>query len=174
MDEAAPARVPRTRVTAINQIGIIVRDIRAAMRHYWETFGIGPWTLYELGGGRFDELTFRGKPVDYSILMALANLDNVQIELIQPLAGEGSSYDEFLRRHGDGVQHLAMTVDDVETVLADAAERNIGILQAGLDRSADNPGGFAYLDTEQALGTVFEFVQRRRKSVLPAPIETYP
>lgn len=165
---------PQTRVTEINQIGIIVRDIRAAMRNYWETLGIGPWTLYELGGGRFTEVTFRGKPVEYSILMALCNLKNIQLELIQPLAGDDTSYAEFLARHGDGVQHLAMIVDDVDAVNEEARSRGIAILQSGQNRSAENPSGFTYLDTQEKLGTVFEFVQRRKKAIPLVAIETYP
>ena len=33
----------------IGQLGIIVRDIKTSVEHYWHPLGIGPWTVYTNG-----------------------------------------------------------------------------------------------------------------------------
>ena len=66
----------------MRQVGIVVRDIEAAMRHWVEVCGVGPWfyadrlavTGYTYAGRRYD---------DAHISIALANSGNVQLELIQ-------------------------------------------------------------------------------------------
>jgi len=66
----------------MRQVGIVVRDIEAAMRHWVEVCGVGPWfyadrlavTDYTYAGRRYD---------DTHISIALANSGDVQLELIQ-------------------------------------------------------------------------------------------
>ena len=40
-------------------------------------------------------------------------IGDLQIELIQPLAGE-SPHKEFLETRGEGIQHIACAVDNVD------------------------------------------------------------
>ena len=73
----------------MRQVGIVVRDIEAAMRHWVEICGIGPWfytdrlpiTAFTYGGRRYD---------DVHISIALANSGDVQLELIQQRCGTPS------------------------------------------------------------------------------------
>ena len=85
------------KLQSVDHIGIIVKNIDAAIE-YWESqLGIGPWTkhdLSELGG----------------ILLAQATLGPVGFQLIEPVR---ESAVEYLGIKGEGLHHLCVLVDDV-------------------------------------------------------------
>jgi len=88
-------------VTAVSQVGFVVRDLDKAMAAYWRV-GVGPWRVYTYGAPLVKDITYRGKPGNWRFLIALASLGaGFSLELIQPLSGE-SIYSEFLEHHGEG------------------------------------------------------------------------
>jgi hypothetical protein len=87
------------------QLGIIVRDIEAAMQHYIKTLGIGPF-IYMEDAGAID-CTYRGKPTDVKIHVAFSYTDNMQVELIQQYNDAPSPYRDFLASGREGLQHIA-------------------------------------------------------------------
>jgi len=100
--------------------------------------------------------------------LALAPVGSMKLELIQPLEGE-SIYKEFLEEKGEGVHHIASyEVDDLDRALAGFKELGIKVLQSGTWSGAS----FAYLDTEELLGTIVELV--KRVGEYPEPDYTYP
>ena len=66
----------------LRQMGYVVPDVEAAMRHWVEVCGVGPWfyaerlplTAFTYGGKRYD---------DIHVSIGLANSGDMQIELIQ-------------------------------------------------------------------------------------------
>src|SRR5579883_460859 len=52
-------------LTEVSQVGLVVRDLAVSMRHYWERFGVGPWTVYTYGPPLVKEMTYRGRRQDY-------------------------------------------------------------------------------------------------------------
>lgn len=165
--------VPKTKFQKIDQICVVVRDVRKAMKAYWETVGIGPWKLYEYGGEHLEEMSYHGKPANFKFLMALTTVGDVGFELIQPLEGD-SIYQDFLDKYGEGVQHLQMVVDDIDKAMAAAEANGIPIIQFGRRHKGAGMPGFAYLDTEESLHTTFEFVQGGGGNEPLEPIESYP
>ena len=65
----------------MRQVGIVVRDIENAMRHWVEVCGVGPWFYAERLP--MTEFRYKGKPYDIKMSVALANSSDVQLELIQ-------------------------------------------------------------------------------------------
>ena len=51
-----------------------------------------------------------GRPAEYRMRIALANVGPLRIELIEPLEGD-TVYAEFVREHGYGVHHLGLLLD---------------------------------------------------------------
>lgn len=141
----------------VGQIGIVVRDIKAAVDHYSRTLGIGPWTIKENSAPPLD-CTYKGRPAHYRVAVALAQAGPLVIELIQYLEGE-TIHRDFSEDQGEGVEHLGMYVADLDQVLDAMGRAGIGVLQRadGLGYSRD--GRYAYLDTVSTLGTVLEFIQ---------------
>ena len=114
-------------------------------------------------------MTFRGKPVVYTMKLALTQIGNIQWELIEPLTGP-STYKEFLNQTGGGLHHIACDVGDYDQAVATLAKHDIGILMSG-STPADS---YAYLDTEKALGTIIEIYKRTADFEMPPPEATYP
>jgi len=63
----------------MRQVGIVVRDIEKAMRHWVEVCGVGPWFYAEQLP--LDEFRCRGRPYDLKVSIALANSDAALVEL---------------------------------------------------------------------------------------------
>jgi methylmalonyl-CoA/ethylmalonyl-CoA epimerase len=87
MIQSDRAVAPTARVHNTLQVGLIVADLRQAMKHYVEVLGIGPWHVYTIEAPEFTDARVHGKPEPYSMRLAVAHVGNVQWELIQPLTG---------------------------------------------------------------------------------------
>ena len=87
----------------MRQVGIVVRDIDKAMRHWVEVCGVGPWFYAEQLP--MTEFRYKGKPYDIKVSIALANSGDVQLELIQQRCDSPSLYRDFLAGGHEGMQH---------------------------------------------------------------------
>lgn len=127
----------------ITQICWVVEDIAASERLLSAAFGAGAWT--RLPDIRFDpeNCTFRGEPADFTVHVSLAYSGDLQLELIQPVAGE-SIYTEFLARSGPGLHHVCYEVQDMAAALARAEQAGLPVVQAGSMMAGAME--FAYLD----------------------------
>lgn len=135
----------------LRQIGIVVRDIDAAMKHWAEVCGVGPWfyadklpvTAFTYRGERFD---------DVHLSIALANSGDVQLELIQQRCDTPSMYRDFLAAGHEGMQHWSSWPVDYDAKLKHALANGYTIGQSG-----ESPRGpFVYLWNEGHPGTVIE------------------
>jgi hypothetical protein len=153
-------------VNQINQIALVVRDLEAAMRHYWEVLGIGPWKVYTYGTPLVRDMTFRGKPQEYRMRLALANVGAMMVELIQPLS-DHNLYVEHLAQKGEGLHHVGVFVPSFDRAVAEARRQGLSVLQSGRGYGKLGDGGFAYLDTEATLGTILELIEIPKERVPP-------
>ncbi|MDP6344985.1 MAG: VOC family protein, partial [Alphaproteobacteria bacterium] len=133
----------------VTQNGYVVRDIDAAMRHWIEVMGIGPWFYVERAP--IKRFMHRGQPADLHVSIALANSGPLQIELIQQRNDAPSMYREFLDAGREGLQHMAYWTDHFDRDLATATELGWPIGQSG---EVGSDGRFVYFDTEAHPGTV--------------------
>ncbi len=135
----------------IRQNGYVVRDIGAAMKHWTEVLGVGPF--YYIERVPVENFTYKGTPSDVELSIALGNTGDLQIELIQQLNDAPSMYRDFLDAGHEGLQHIAYWTEtfdaDVETALA----RGFTIGQRG---EIGEQGGFVYFVEEHHPGTVIE------------------
>ncbi len=162
---------PRLKLAAINQIGFVVKDLDKAMEAYWRHFGIGPWRIYTYGPPLVKDTTYRGQRQDFHMRIALADVGGLMIELIQHLDGD-TVYKEFGERAGEGVQHLGIFVKNLKEAVAEAEAAGYKVIQSGRGYGAHGDGGFAYLDTEKELGTIYELIEI--PSVRRPPERVYP
>lgn len=153
----------------IAQIAIIVPDIDKAVETYWKRFGIGPWHFYTYGQPLVKRMTRNGKPHDYKMKVALSYIGNMRIELIEPLEGD-TVYTEFVEKHGYGVHHLGVLTDDMKKSLQHAEQCGISMTQDGAGFGPDDDGHYAYLDTEDLIGTTIELIERPKRRNPPEKI----
>jgi len=135
------------------QVGILVKDVEETARKLEKLIGIGPFQILE---PEYRDLTFHGRPGRFKIRIALAKAGQIQIELMQPLSGE-TIYDEYARRKGYGLHHLAIRAENMEQSVGDMKAKGFNVIQSG-----NRPGTkWAYLDTEGQTGIIFELVEKK-------------
>lgn len=127
----------------IMQICWVTDDIEATERLLGEQFGIASWM--RIPDVRFgaDTTTLRGVPVDCTLHVSLGYAGDVQVELIQPVAGP-SIHREFLDAHGAGLHHVCFAVDDVDAACSAAEAAGVPVLMRG--SMMDGEIEFAYVD----------------------------
>lgn len=132
------------------QIGIVVKDMDATIKKL-TSFGIGPFEHRSVPAGAKE--WYQDQPMTATFKIAAANVGGVELEFIQPVDGE-SPHRAFLEEKGEGVQHLAFAVEnleeDIENLKGKGAtvqmQSDLGILKV------------AYMDMETS-GLVFELMQ---------------
>jgi methylmalonyl-CoA/ethylmalonyl-CoA epimerase len=80
--EPDSGEMPKPVFTETMQIGIVVRDLDAAVRRYVNDYGISPWKFSEFNPGNATDPREYGKPVKRSWRLATAMIGHVQWELI--------------------------------------------------------------------------------------------
>jgi hypothetical protein len=135
----------------IRQNGYVVRDIEAAMRHWTQVLGVGPFSY--LPHRRPEDFVYRGRPSSPECSIAIAFAGDLQIELIQVHSDTPNLWQDFLDAGREGLQHVSAWTDDF-----DAAFERITAAGHRCAQQGTIGGGirFAYFDTEAHPGTVFE------------------
>ena len=112
---------PKMRLGKLSHIGIVVRDLDKAVEYYGSVFGLGPFRTetYEL-----KPFIYRGKTANARVRAAIADSGSVFIELVQVLEGE-TPHTEFLREKGEGIQHVAFLVRDLDEKLNELAKSGV-------------------------------------------------
>lgn len=122
----------------IVQVAYLVEDIEAAMHHWLEEAGLGPWTWFkniEL------DTRFDGREFTMHIHEALAYAGDLQIQLVQSLDAPDvvTPYQDFVRAGRYGVHHLAFFADDIDETIGRATGQGFGRACAMRDK-----GGYRY------------------------------
>ena len=134
------------------QNGYVVRDIEAAMKHWIEVMGVGPWFYIE--DVKTDWFTYRGVASDVKMSIALANSGDLQIELIQQRNQAPSMYKDFLDAGREGLQHMSYWTEAYQGLYDKAL--GLGYTVGHEGQIGGEKGRFAYFDTEAHPGTVVE------------------
>jgi hypothetical protein len=159
-----------TLLTDVLQIGIVVHDLDAAMKRYWEDFGIGPWAVNTLDPSNTTDMIVRGRHQEFALRAATAQIGNVQWELIEPLDDDGI-YAEHLRENGEGLHHIGFGVDDYDEAMAFFYKKGTLQLLGGTWGTVKS----AYWDTTDSLGCISEIWQEPGEGEdFPPPDRIYP
>lgn len=136
----------------VRQNGYVVRDIEAAMKHWVEVMGVGPWFYIE--DVKTDWFKCRGVDSDVKMSIALANSGDLQIELIQQRNDAPSLYKEFLDAGHEGLQHMSYWTQDYQELYDKALSLDYVVGHEG--SIGGEKGRFAYFDTQAHPGTIIE------------------
>jgi catechol 2,3-dioxygenase-like lactoylglutathione lyase family enzyme len=138
----------------VTGIGLVVPDAVATARRYARLFGVGSWCFCDFGLGDGEEV----------IRVGSARIGRLDLELVQPLAGEGS-YSRFRAAHGSGIHHVSFgPVDDRDRIIERFAAKGLGI---DVQASCGNGSRFTCLDTQEAVATRFELVGSGTEALAP-------
>jgi methylmalonyl-CoA/ethylmalonyl-CoA epimerase len=141
----------------IVQVGVVVPDMEQGLKTWSAALGLGPWVGYHFTPETVRDFTYRGRPAQYSIDIALTS-SGPQVELIE-VHGEHSLYHEWTDVHGYGIQHLGIRVADMAPVKEEMLAAGYELIQSGHGYGAAGDGEFAYFDTLADFGVIFELIQ---------------
>jgi len=129
----------------LHHIAVIVKDIDKAVEYYK--------SLDIATVGR--EVVFpEAKP---KIRAKFVQIGGVPIEFIQPLEGE-SGYKEFLESKGEGVQHIAFAVDNLDEETDKLVDKGVSIIVKGKAPAAFGSIS-AHFDTRQVGDFAIQLIQ---------------
>ncbi len=112
---------------------------------------------------------YYGKEVDNAIRIALSYLGPTRIELIEMKSGE-SIHADFIKEHGYGIHHFGILVEDMAAAQTEARAAGFEIIQEGSGFGPDGDGHYAYLDTEERLGAIYELIERPKRRHPPEKV----
>lgn len=135
----------------VRQNGYVVHDVEAAMAHWTDVLGVGPFFYFERVA--IEDFRYRGDPSPLEVSIALANSGPLQIELIQQRNDAPSMYRDFLEAGHEGLQHVAYWTEEMDATLERLEKDGYVVGQSG---SIGDNGRFVYLRTENHPGTVVE------------------
>jgi catechol 2,3-dioxygenase-like lactoylglutathione lyase family enzyme len=140
--------------TTVVQIGIIVKDAEKTASAYAEVFGIPKPAVVLIADDSFANTNYRGQPSTAKGKAAFFDLGPVQMELIEPISTP-STWEEFLRTHGEGIHHIAFKTYNMELAREFLASKGMETIQHG----GWDGGRYAYVDCSKQLGTILELLQ---------------
>jgi methylmalonyl-CoA/ethylmalonyl-CoA epimerase len=138
----------------VTQIGVVVHDIEKASQAYAEFLGIDKpqWFLTDTVDKA--HTVFKGNSTDARAKLAFFELQNITIELIEPVGGP-STWQEFLENKGEGIHHIAFEIKGMEKKVDLLTAEGLSLLQKG-----DYEGGrYCYMDGESRLSLILELLE---------------
>ncbi len=148
---------PIIETKTLAQVAMVVKDIEESGKIWAEVLGVEPPEPFVSTSHQDRPTTYKGEVTNAEAKLAFIKLGNLELELIEPL-GEGSTWQEFLNVHGEGIHHIAFWVEDKEGVSKKLSLKGIPTIQTG----GWDTGGYSYVDARETLGCIVELLQNFR------------
>lgn len=132
------------KVLKVDHIGIAVKSIEEAKKLYHDLLGLphaGNETVHE-----------------QKVTTAFFPVGDTEVELLESTAPDGPIA-KYLEKRGEGVQHIAFRVENIEEALAELKARGIQLID---EKPRKGAGGaqIAFLHPKSTYGVLVELCQR--------------
>jgi len=131
----------------IDHIGIAVTNMQESLS-FWETsLGIEPHSIQEVP--------------EQKLKTAFLPVGDTDIELLEATSAD-SSVAKFIEKHGEGLHHIAIRVDDIDAALAELKAKGIQLI----DETPRNGAGgtrIAFVHPRATHGVLLELCERKQK-----------
>jgi methylmalonyl-CoA epimerase len=127
----------------IDHIGIAVKSLTEAAAIYENALG--------LKVSAYDQVDEQG------VRVAMLNIGESRIELLEP-TGPESPIEKFMTKRGEGIHHIAITVDDIEKALEQLKAAGVRLVDNEPRRGAHNTR-IAFVHPSSTHGVLLELVQ---------------
>ena len=130
-------------IKAINHVAVVVEDMEKSLAFWRDALGI---QLHEL----------RDVPAEKS-QVAFLPLAGAEVELVMPTTDD-SGIAKYLAKHGQGMHHLCLEVDDIEGMMAQLKAKDIRLINEEPRTAADGKK-YAFIHPESTSGVLVELYQ---------------
>jgi len=129
----------------IDHIGIAVSNLEESLKFYTEVLG----------------LTASGTEVveEQKVRVAFLPCGDSELELLESTSPDGPIA-KFIEKNGEGVQHIAIKVDDIDATLAELKEKGVRLID---EKPRYGAGGarIAFLHPKATKGVLLEISERK-------------
>lgn len=138
----------------VMQIAFVPKDFDAALTHWTQVMGVGPFFLME--NIALEDLRYMGQPSDAVFSLALAYWGDVQVELIRPENDAPSLYRGIHAEAADTLHHTCILTNDIVEArrIAEAAGATMLV-----EAKVGDVGAVFYADTGGGPGSIVEVLQ---------------
>ena len=128
----------------IDHIGIAVKSIEAARQFYEEALGL--------------EMTAVEEVAEQKVRVGFFPVGDSEIELLESTDPEGPIA-KFIENKGEGIQHIAVKVDNIEAALAELKEKGFRLID---EKPRYGAGGarIAFVHPKATFGSLIELSER--------------
>ena len=139
----------------LNQYAFAIRD-PGPVSVFWHMLG---QPEFEINHPELGNTHYYGAIVDHDLNQGWQRHGTIAYEWCIPLKPP-IVYDDHIRKHGEGIHHLAYAVDDMDKVLADYRSKGYVISMGGTWGETGKPGSgrYEYVDLENAGGLTMELL----------------
>ncbi len=131
-------------IEKLDHIGIAVKDIDEALKFYSDALGLGCTHIEEVAG--------------QNVKIAFLPVGDVNLELLQATDPEGAVA-KFIERKGEGIQHIAFRVDNIESAMAALKEKEVEFIDT-IPRTGAHGSKIAFLHPRSSHGVLIELVEK--------------
>lgn len=133
------------KVTRVDHIGIAVKNLDEMVKWYEETLGIqahGYETVEE-----------------QKVKVAFLPIGDSELELLEDTTGDGPVA-KFIEKNGEGVQHIALRVDNIEETLVELKAKEVRLIDQTPRYGAGN-ASIAFVHPKATHGVLLELCERK-------------
>ncbi|MDR2972882.1 MAG: methylmalonyl-CoA epimerase [Bacteroidales bacterium] len=128
-------------ISHIEHIGIAVKDLRTAIPYYEEILGLKCYNIEEV--------------TEQKVKTAFFKVGQTKIELLEPTSEE-STVAKFIEKKGEGVHHIAFSVDNIVDALAECENKGVQLIDKVPRKGAEGLT-IAFLHPKSTTGVLTEF-----------------
>ena len=128
----------------IDHVGIAVKSIEESLNFYESILGIKAFGFEEVA--------------EQKVKVAFLPCGDSELELLESTAEDGP-VSRFIEKNGEGVQHIAIRVDDIESALAELKEKGIRLIDE-TPRYGAGGASIAFVHPKATNGVLLELCQR--------------
>ena len=132
-------------IKKVDHIGIAVKDIDEAAKFWEGVLGL--------------KIVAREEVASQKVITAFIPCGDCEIELLQATA-EDSPIAAFIEKRGEGIQHIALQVDDVTAALDELKTQDVRLIDQTPRPGAGNTD-IAFLHPKATGGVLLELCQRK-------------
>ena len=131
-------------ISKIDHIGIAVKSIDEAIKFYTEVLGLKCSGMEEV--------------IEQKVRTAFIPIGDSEIEFLES-TGEDGPIAKFIEKKGEGVQHIALRVENIEEAIADLKEKGVILID---EKPRYGAGGakIAFIHPKSTKGVLLELCQR--------------
>ncbi len=129
-------------ITAIDRVGIAVKDLESALKVYVKKMGFEIDKIYvnEMEG----------------VKTAVIRSGECIIELIQPVS-EDSPVARFIEKRGEGINYVSLRVDDLENAIRDFRDKGMKVVRE--TPTSIEGRKYSFLHPKDTFGVLFEITE---------------